>query len=259
MSDRKYSLKYFDVKDVPADVTIGICAKRRGGKSTLIKQLIHDLNPRRIVALIGSEAANTFYNEFIPELFIHTTWDTPFLKRLLAYQRKNYNGDPNKIITLVIDDWTFDKAVMKSAIMIELMKNGRHLGFKIIIAFQYLKDLTRECRSQLDLLFVLRENNRPNQKNLYEEFFSVFPNFGTFTTVMNKATADYGVLVANNTATGTTIQETISYYKADLNLSDFYAGHNKSIEVAKKRLNSDFREGISKLSRKTKKNKVFIA
>lgn len=244
MFRRRFKLKTFDTSSVKDDASIGIVAKRRSGKSTLIKDLVFKLKPSRIIAFIGSEAADTYYAMFIPPTYIYKIWDVEKLRAIINYQRENYDGSEAKSLTIVIDDFGFDKSVMKSKILRELFMNGRHLGIRIIIAFQYLKDLPRENRGNIDIMFVMKELNRDNQRSLFDEFFNQFPDFKTFRTVLQQATNNYGILVQDQTNSDTSLANSVFTYKADPHINIFTAGAKKTIRVAKRLVSNKYRSQI---------------
>ena len=239
MSRRKLDLKYFRPDKIPRDSTIAIVSKRRTGKSTLIRNLVFDIKPSKVVAFIGSEAASTFYSKFIPDLFIYQHWDPEALQRIFAYQRAHFTGDDNDIITVIIDDFGFDTNVMKSRELRELFQNGRHLGIQVILALQFLRSVPLVNRGNFDIICVLKENNKNNQRILHEECFSVFETLADFRRVLTQTTADYGVLVQDNTSRGTTIEESVMYYRAKLDLPKFIACHQKGQKVAKRNIKTD--------------------
>lgn len=240
MGPKSFKFRFFNPTNCPIDSTIGIVAKRRSGKSVFIRNLLFDLNPARVVAFIGSKAANTFYYHFIPPLYIYQKWDEAHIEKILAHQELYYDGTPEKAITFVIDDFGCDKDVMKSKVMKSLFQNGRHLGIRVIIAFQYLKDVAAANRGNFDVMCVLKEVNRNNQRALFDEFFSTFENFPTFSTILKKATADFGVLIQDNTADGSKVTDSVSLYRAKMDLPDFVVCGEKEKEVNRRYLCDDF-------------------
>ena len=253
--NRKIELKYLRLCKIPLDSTIVIVAKRRSGKSTLIRNFLHDLNPPRVVAFIGSESATAYYSTFISPLYIHTSWDPQVLQAIIEHQRRYYDGNPKKILTMVVDDWGFDKNVMKSKELRELMQNGRHIGIQIMIAVQFLRSIPLENRGNFDIICVLRENNRNNQKILHEECFSVFDTLADFRRVLQSATNNYGVLIQDNTSKETGVEHCVRYYQASDELSPFVVGHSKALEVSRHYLKDEFRDGIERKNAETRKER----
>lgn len=252
MSARKVDLKYFRPDKIPRDSTIAIVAKRRSGKTTLIRNFVLDIRPQRVIAFVGSEEANKTYAEFIPPLYIYTHWDPEGLQRIFKYQRDNFDGDEKNIITVIVDDFGFDTDVMKSREMKELFQNGRHLGIQVILAVQFLRSVPLVNRGNFDIICVLRENNKNNQRILHEECFSVFNRLSEFRRVLMQATADYGVLVQDNTVTGTSIEDCVMYYKAKTDLPDFMSTHLKGQLVSRQRTKEEFQVRRKRKRKQTK-------
>lgn len=240
--NRKIELKYLRLDRIPRDSTIAIVAKRRSGKSTLIRNILYEMNPNRVVAFIGSESGTAYYSQFISPLYIHTTWDPQIIQAIIDHQRTYFDGDPRKILAIVIDDWGFDKVVMKSKELRELMQNGRHIGVQVIIAVQFLRSIPFENRGNFDIICVLRENNKNNQKILHEECFSVFDTLADFRRVLQQTTDNFGVLVQDNTSRQTGIEHCVRYYKANENLAPFTVGDPKGKEVNDNFLKNEFKQ-----------------
>lgn len=78
----------------------------------------------------------------------------------------------------------------------------------IIICAQYLMDIPIQVRTQLDYIFLLKENNPQSQGRLYSNFGSFAKTLQEFTDVMTVATEDFGCLVIDNVA------DQVGYYKA---------------------------------------------
>lgn len=230
----KIRLHHFKPNKIPHDSTIAVISKRRTGKSTLIRSLICETKPTRIMAFIGSASATTFYNDFIPELFIYEEWDEEVIMRVIAYQEKHYDGTRKMALTIVIDDFGFDKKVMQSSVLRRLFQNGRHLGIQVIISLQFLRSMPLVNRGNFDIICVLRENNYNNKRMLYEECFAGFEKFAIFKRVLDQATVDYGVLVQDNTKPGTGPSDTVSFYKASPDTESFNAGHLKGLYLSHK-------------------------
>jgi hypothetical protein len=69
-------------------------------------------------------------------------------------------------------------------------------------------------RTNVDYVFVLRDNVRQNRENLYKAFFGVFPTFDQFCQVMDACTENYECLVLDNTSKSNNITDCVFWYKA---------------------------------------------
>jgi hypothetical protein len=75
-------------------------------------------------------------------------------------------------------------------------------------------DLPPDLRSNIDYIFILRENIIQNQEKIYKNFFGIFPQFSVFQDVLNSCTEGYDCLVLDNTSKSNNIQDCVFWYKA---------------------------------------------
>ena len=78
-----------------------------------------------------------------------------------------------------------------------------------IITMQYALGIPPSLRTNIDYVFILRENYVSNRKRLYEQFAGMFPSFDMFCQVMDSCTENYECLVINNNAKSNTLEEQI--------------------------------------------------
>ena len=172
---------------------------RRGtGKSWAVRQLLHDLHKDRGVGAVYSptEDSSSFYEDFIPPLFIHGEVDIGSIQKLIASQKQRAErGDRTKQITLVFDDCMFDPRFLRSNVIRSLFMNGRHYCINVILCTQYVVDMPTNIRSQLDFVFLMRENSPSIVQKLFCNFGNSF-NAKQFADVLNTATEHVGSALA---------------------------------------------------------------
>ena len=82
-------LKKFDMKSLLPNATILLLGRRRTGKSFLTRDIFY--NHRDIpqgVIFSGTEEANPFYGDFIPDTFIYPKYDADTVEAILSKQGK---------------------------------------------------------------------------------------------------------------------------------------------------------------------------
>lgn len=104
--------------------------------------------------------------------------------------------------------------------------NGRHYKTLFIITMQYALGITPNLRTNIDYVFILRENYVSNRKRLYENYAGMFPSFEIFSQVMDQCTEDYNCLVINNNAKSNKLEDQVFWYKASPH-EDFKIGDQK--------------------------------
>ena len=99
---------------------------------------------------------------------------------------------------------------------------------------QYALGVPPSLRTNIDYVFILRENYVSNRKRLYEHYAGMFPTFEIFCQVMDQCTEDYNCLVINNNAKSNKLEDQVFWYKADehpsfrIGADEFWKHHNNN-------------------------------
>jgi len=115
--------------------------------------------------------------------------------------------------------------------------NGRHWKVMLIITMQFPLGIPPNLRTNIDYVFILRENYISNRKRIYENYAGMFPTFESFCQVMDQCTENYECLVINNNSKSNKLHDQVFWYKADSH-SDFRLGSKEFWELSKS-INSD--------------------
>ena len=105
--------------------------------------------------------------------------------------------------------WAKDK-YMRSVFM-----NGRHYKLLFLLTMQFALGIPPNLRTNIDYVFILRENYVSNRKRLYEHYAGMFPSFEMFCQVMDQCTENYECLVINNNAKSNKLTDQVFWYKAE--------------------------------------------
>jgi hypothetical protein len=251
-------LKKFDMKTVsfksnestaPVIVLIG---KRGTGKTFLVKDLLYYQQDVPIgVVISGTEEGNGFYAKLVPKLFIHNEYNTSIIENILKRQKSVLKQIKKEIESykrstidarafVILDDCLYDGSWTRDKMMRLLFMNGRHWKIMLIITMQYPLGIPPSLRTNIDYIFILRENYIANRKRIYENYAGMFPTFESFCQVMDQCTENYECLVINNTTKSNKLQEQVFWYKADAH-NDFKLGSKEFWELSKD-INSDDEE-----------------
>ena len=214
-------LSRFNINDISDDKVVVLIGKRETGKSFLCKDILHHHSSIPVGQVIsGTEAANEFYSKMVPKLFIHEEYQAPIIQNILKRQRlmldkwkANPSTDPRAF--LVLDDCLYDNSWTKDKNVRSLFMNGRHFKILFIITMQYALGIPPNLRTNIDYIFILRENYVSNRKRLYEHYAGMFPNFEMFCQVMDQCTENYECLVIHNNAKSNKLTDQVFWYKAD--------------------------------------------
>lgn len=243
-------LKKFDMKSItfkineskgPVVVLIG---RRDTGKSFLVRDLLYyhqDIPIGTVVA--GTEEGNGFYGKLVPKLFIHNEYNTAIIENILKRQRqvlkqmrkemeafKRSSIDPRAFV--ILDDCLYDNTWAKDKMMRLLFMNGRHWKIMLVITMQYPLGIPPTLRTNIDFVFILRENYLANRKRIYENYAGMFPTFEAFSQVMDQCTENYECLVINNNVKTNRLHDQVFWYKADSH-GEFRLGSKEFWELSK--------------------------
>ena len=248
-------LKKFDMKSIsfkpnenkgPVVVLIG---KRDTGKSFLVRDLLFYQQEIPIGTVIsGTEEGNGFYAKMVPKLFVHNEYNTAIIENILKRQLtvlkqikkemetyKRSTIDPRTFV--IMDDCLYDNTWARDKMMRLLFMNGRHWKVMLIITMQYPLGIPPTLRTNIDFVFILRENYIANRKRIYENYAGMFPTFESFCQVMDQCTENFECLVINNNSKSNKLQDQVFWYKADSH-NDFRLGSKEFWELSKG-MNSD--------------------
>ena len=223
----KLQLKKFDMSSIASDKVVVMIGKRDTGKSFLCKDLLwyHKQIPVGTV-ISATEAANSFYSHMIPPIFIHNEYSEDVVQRLLTRQerlldkkRKEEKAGRRSLINpsafLILDDCLYDSSWTKSKYVRSLFMNGRHFKLFFVVTMQYSLGIPPNLRTNIDYVFILRENIVQNRRRLYDCYAGMFPTFEVFCAVMDQCTENYECIVINNNAKSNRIEDQVFWYKAD--------------------------------------------
>lgn len=208
----------------PTCIFIG---KRGTGKSTLIADIMFFMRAIPFGMIIsGTEEGTGFYKNYFPDLFIHSEYQTELVESLVNRQRRvlkevqkadpqSTKPDPHSF--LLLDDLMYDKSITNEKIIRQLFFNGRHLKILFLLSLQYCMSIRPELRSNVDYLFILRENNIDNQKKMWKSYFGMFEKFTDFQQTFMSCTENYECIVLDNTSKSNKIEDCVFWYKATPN------------------------------------------
>jgi len=243
-------LKKFDMKSIsfkpnenkgPVVVLIG---KRDTGKSFLVRDLLYYQQEIPIGTVIsGTEEGNGFYASMVPKLFVHNEYNTAIIENILKRQRtvlkqikkemetyKRSTIDPRAFV--ILDDCLYDATWTRDKMMRLLFMIGRHWKVMLVITMQYPLGIPPTLRTNIDYVFILRENYIANRKRIYENYAGMFPTFESFCQVMDQCTENYECLVINNNSKSNKLHDQVFWYKADSH-GEFRLGSKEFWELSK--------------------------
>lgn len=265
-------LKKFDMRSIqfprgreskgPVIVMIG---RRETGKSWLVKDLLYyhrDIPVGTVIS--GTEEGNGFYKTIVPKLFIHNEYNSFIIENILKCQKKKLKQsnkefeqygrtsvDPRAFV--ILDDVLYDAKWTKDKFMSFIFMNGRHWQIMLIITMQYSMGIPPRFRTNVDYVFILRDNITANRKRLYENYAGMFYTFEAFCAVMDQCTENFECLVIYCNAKSNKLTDQVFWYKAEPH-PPFRLGAPEVWELSKQIVDEDDSEEAFDASKFRKKN-----
>lgn len=245
------NLKRFDITSIPDDSVIVFLGRRRTGKSFLVKDLLYYHRNIPIGTIISAtEKANKFYSYIAPSLFIHDEYTPSLINTVCKRQqiiRKKIDKeivqsgaskiDPRTL--LVMDDCLYDNSWVYDKNIMQLFLNGRHWGVLFLLTMQHPLGIPPCLRTNIDYVFILRDNNYKNRRKIWENYASMFPTFEMFCTVMDQCTENFECLVIQINTDSNRLQDQVFWYKAakhdnyKMGAKEFWDAHYAAMEAHK--------------------------
>lgn len=219
-------LRKFDMSSVKDDNVVVFIGKRRTGKSFVMRDLLsrHAGIPLGVV-ISPTEEANGFFGDFVPSMFVHGKYEPKLVDNVVRrqkaviktsnHEKKTYgscNIDPRAF--LVLDDCMYDSKWTKDEQMKYLFMNGRHVKAMLLITMQYPLGMPPNLRTNIDFVFIMRENLLSNRKRIFESYAGMFNSFDLFCTVLDQCTNNFECLVINNATQSNKLEDQVFWYKA---------------------------------------------
>jgi hypothetical protein len=214
-----------DSRKSPMMVIIG---KKDTGKSFLVRDILFNTQSCFPVGTVisATEVANEFFQHMVPSKFIHDKYRPEIVQNVIKRQAtikdkrnkdKNARGGSSSIdprAFLILDDCLYDNTWIQQDSTRYVFMNGRHVDLTTMITMQYPLGITPNLRTNVDFVFILRENILGNRRRIYENYAGMFPTFEMFCQFMDQCTENYECLVICNNVSSNRLEDQVFWYKA---------------------------------------------
>ena len=136
--------------------------------------------------------------------------------------------------------------------------NGRHYKLLFILTMQFALGIPPNLRTNIDYVFILRENIYSNRKRLYDHYAGMFPTFEMFCETMDQCTENFECLVIDNTSKSNKIEDQVYWYKAD-KVPNFKIGANEFWEYNTNNYKDDESDDEIDMNNFRKKNSINVS
>jgi hypothetical protein len=156
------------------------------------------------------------HDKYKPDIVMNAIKRQLTVKQQRNHDRKGHGGssgvDPRAF--LILDDCLYDKTWINEESTRYIFMNGRHIDMVTLITMQYPLGVPPNLRTNIDFVFILRENNISNRKRIYDNYAGMFPTFDMFCQFMDQCTENYECLVIANGVQSNKLDDQVFWYKA---------------------------------------------
>lgn len=222
----KLELKKFNPQEMKQDSILVFIGRRRSGKTFLLKDIISYHKDIKIGLVISpTEVSNQFFQKFIPNILIYDEYTPEIIQRFLDRQikvtkqrndeiKKYGKSDIDPRAFIILDDCLYDKTWQSDKNIRSIFMNGRHYSIMTIITSQTSLGLNPTLRSQIDYVFIFKNNVLKEREKIFNHYAGICNSFEVFNKIMDNTTENFEVMVIDNTTQGNNITEQIKWYKA---------------------------------------------
>lgn len=242
-------LKKFNPATMRDSCVVVFVAMKGSGKSMCMSDfMFHKRHLPGGFVFSATEESNEFFSQMVPPMYCYSDLDLDKLRDVYDYQEvkmKKYkrtreerdrakadHGDPGMLdselekidfwavwerdphVFGIIEDLMADQKCFKHLVMRELFMNGRHHKMFMMITVQYVMDMPRNLRSNVDYWVLFKEDSQENRENLFKHVASKTKSRAVFNRIMDTCTVNYGCVVVDNRCNTGIIEDAIFWYRA---------------------------------------------
>lgn len=251
----KLQIRRFDPASIKEHRIMLFVAKRGGGKTTALRDILHHIGPRfhAGVAMCPTEEGLAFFRSIMPKQWVYSDFSESTIAKMMELQSENLAKGKEVSLFLILDDCLYAKNLFKSTVVRKLFMNGRHYKITVLLTAQYLTDLTPDLRSNVDVVMSFREPIIANKQRLWRFFYGCFHKFDDFVRTHDKCTDNFGALVLDNTGSSNCVADSCFWYHASPKHRDIRLGKSSYVSLAKKTPASKDKDGDQRITSVEKK------
>jgi len=218
--------------DLPIILCVG---PRDSGKTTLAFSLLHALRDKfdLVFAFCGSKDTEQQIEAVNPKAFIYPEFSEDTVNTMYEMAETcKIRKSRERTFLIYLDDLTYDKHFMQKKVLQRVFMNGRHDNMALIICAQYVMDIPRSQREQIEFVFVFETSNIGTKNRLFNEFFAVFgkKQFTLFERTLESCTKNFECLVLDkgrnsrmrrSSQNSGSIANSVFFYKAPFPIPSF--------------------------------------
>ena len=226
------NIKKLDINTIKKNSVCVIIGKRANGKTTLIKDLLLNNNDIKNILTVNIisplETCTKDYKYTLPYGSTYNEYSEELLSNII--QNSRFFCDKHKCImskesTLVLDDAIIKSIKNDNGIKNIFLNGGHHYKMTTILSISHPLDLSQQLISNIDYLFIFKNNTNSSRQNLYERFDKygcIFSSFHIFSSIMDSLN-DHECLIIDMCVISNKIEDCVFWYKANI----YHEANNK--------------------------------
>lgn len=185
----------------PINKTLMFCAKRRSGKTELIKHIVkmYKNEWKEIFLVSPTEKITKSFKGIVKDENVFDsyseTWTTKLMDKM-ANLNKDKSASEKIQVLLILDDVCSDTNFNASKTLKQLTTKGRHYCITTMITCQYPYHVPPICRTNMDYVFA-GQLNKNSILLMLQEFHSGDITSDEFIKMYRKFTNNYSFLIVN--------------------------------------------------------------
>jgi len=266
-NDIPKQVDWLEIGDDLDSACICISAKRRSGKTYLLREMLYHMcqKLKPDLVILFSETAD-FNDDFdyVSEYFKYNKYNEETLMRYIHQQEenmklykqkkkknKNYNKEPPHIL-VIMDDVAHDKRVFYSHAIGQLAILGRHIRMSAAVLTQHLTAFSPKFRQNCDIVITFRDPDYNLKKYIIDSFMTLDINSRKAVKPFIDRVFDEPykamVIMVYKIQEARKLSDYVGYYKASKNPPKFKLGqkifYQKSIAQKNNRKKTDLTDGL---------------
>ena len=225
-----FQIDKWDPSTIKVHPKMAFIGRSGSGKSVCLRDVLSHMAGKVDLCLCFSptEESCEHFRHYVPASCVHQgPLRLDVIATAMQIQRELAPLGKQRDLLIVCDDTSYDKGVFRGEngkVLHDVAYNSRHQKLGFIYCAQYLFDIPPDVRGQFDYIIATADNQHSNKKKLWAQFGGVFQSYREFDAVFTSCTSQdggYSCIVIDNTRPAASIESSIFWYKAQLNVKPF--------------------------------------
>lgn len=215
----------------PNKIIVMIGSRGRGKSTILLDYLYHNQDIPFVTCVSPTDNFNHTFTPHVPSRFIFSEY-TPVLVENFLRRQQNLKGKKKQALIgvndrryaevdcrgiLIMDDclaqnkgWKVDPSLRW------IFFNGRHADITFVLTMQYQVGIPPDYRTNIDWVFLCKENKRIERQKLWKYYAGIFPKYEMFEQIFMRCTTDKKCMVINQLSESEILEEQVFWFKAKI-------------------------------------------